>query len=321
MSKTVKFNLNIDGVAVRTLEELREHFCIQDVLKYYKNGLLTRWFQVRDFKEEFEKIQKIASTNDEEIISKLIEILHIELDDDELKESLAYFVFEKNIRKSCDRYANGCVKQQDVLDDYRKNYDEIIQKIVDNKNNYPAIKAAVKILAKNFMWLLKVDYERLFFYMRDNAPMALFAFAANDGMRHFYIPEDVTRDNGEVCMDFEVQYENSQENYFYQCKKNLYAELTKLISEEKLREILGEYLRENNENTNDFWRDLEPKGKKFLILGAFNNGTMYLPNCLVRSTGNLGEELNVSDIKDRFRILNGIDFKNQRKDILCYMEV
>lgn len=47
MAKTIKFNLILDGYPVRNLEGLQEHFSIEDILKYFRNGLLLRWLKVR----------------------------------------------------------------------------------------------------------------------------------------------------------------------------------------------------------------------------------------------------------------------------------
>lgn len=35
MAKTIKFNLICDGFPVRTLEDLQNHFSVEDVLTYY----------------------------------------------------------------------------------------------------------------------------------------------------------------------------------------------------------------------------------------------------------------------------------------------
>ncbi len=45
MAKTIKFNLICDDTPVRTIEDLRENFSIEDVLMYYRNGLLERWLR------------------------------------------------------------------------------------------------------------------------------------------------------------------------------------------------------------------------------------------------------------------------------------
>ncbi len=42
MAKVIKFNLICDDKPIRNIEDLQENFCIEDVLKYYQNGLLLR---------------------------------------------------------------------------------------------------------------------------------------------------------------------------------------------------------------------------------------------------------------------------------------
>ena len=52
MAKTIKFNLICDNTPVRTIEDLQNNFSIEDVLDYYRNGLLCRWLKVRGYEEE-----------------------------------------------------------------------------------------------------------------------------------------------------------------------------------------------------------------------------------------------------------------------------
>ena len=59
MAKTIKFNLICDEKPVRTVEDLQNNFSIEDVLAYYRNGLLTRWLKVRGYTEELEKVNAI----------------------------------------------------------------------------------------------------------------------------------------------------------------------------------------------------------------------------------------------------------------------
>lgn len=35
MAKTIKFNLDCDDHSIRTIEDLREHFSVEDILNYY----------------------------------------------------------------------------------------------------------------------------------------------------------------------------------------------------------------------------------------------------------------------------------------------
>ena len=65
MAKTIKFSLKCDGYPVRTIEDLQNHFSIEDVLHYYKTGLLEKWLEIRRFSRELEQICKIGSNKDD----------------------------------------------------------------------------------------------------------------------------------------------------------------------------------------------------------------------------------------------------------------
>ena len=67
--------------------------------------------------------------------------------------------------------------------------------------------------------------------------------------------------------------------------------------------------------TDGYWKDLEPKGKKCLIL-KMEQGNF------IRNAGKNGEELNANDINEKFIILDGIDYKsNNANHTLTYMVI
>lgn len=63
MAKTIKFNLICDGYPVRTLDELREHFSIEDVLTYHRSGMLQRWLEVRGFTKALDAVREVPVTD------------------------------------------------------------------------------------------------------------------------------------------------------------------------------------------------------------------------------------------------------------------
>ena len=52
-----------DGTPVRTIEELREHFNLADVLGYYSNGRLIKWLTDWYYDEEAKKVKALDSTS------------------------------------------------------------------------------------------------------------------------------------------------------------------------------------------------------------------------------------------------------------------
>ncbi|MBQ6114616.1 MAG: hypothetical protein IJL11_04495 [Synergistaceae bacterium] len=80
MAKTIKFSLICDGKPIRTLDDLRNNFSVEDVLSYFQNGLLKRWLNVKGFSEELKKVSAITSRDEIEIITALIQIFGITTD-------------------------------------------------------------------------------------------------------------------------------------------------------------------------------------------------------------------------------------------------
>lgn len=315
MAKTIKFNLKCDGSSIRTLDDLREHFCVQDVLGYYKSGLLDRWMCVQGYEDERAQMKKIDASSDESIMMGLSKLFGIESDEKEIKKSLKILEFSTATQQYQEILARGSSIESRVLDEYKKRYEELVTKIIKNKDNYTVIKAAVKTILKNFMWIVEIDFSRLFERLYVQAPMAVFCLASMDNFRKYIIPDFVEASDGKVYLDVELTYDHPDENLFYSTKKCLYEKLCYFLSESKLKEILGENLRSFSENTDSYWKDIEPdERKKFLIL-SMSSGAM------VRSLRNKGEELKSGDVDSKFVILNGIDYKNNYNYKLLYMEV
>ena len=106
MAKTIKFNLICDNTPVRTIEDLQNNFSIEDVLDYYRNGLLCRWLKVRGYEEELKKVEEIRSEDSMGIIKELIRIFEIPCDPAEVEKSiyiLKYKVESENENEQCGR--------------------------------------------------------------------------------------------------------------------------------------------------------------------------------------------------------------------------
>ena len=102
MSTAFKFNLLVDGQKVRTLEELRKNFNLEDVLEYFYSGKLQKWLASRDYKHELDQVKDIASSKKLDVSSKLLDIFKIEYDKKELK----HFIEELN---QCESIAQQAV--------------------------------------------------------------------------------------------------------------------------------------------------------------------------------------------------------------------
>ena len=80
--KTIKFDLPVDGVKVKNLDELREHFTVE-ILDLYQSGILLKWLQSRNFTEEFEAVSKLQFHDSKPFarMKKLCEVFDVETDD------------------------------------------------------------------------------------------------------------------------------------------------------------------------------------------------------------------------------------------------
>ena len=317
MAKTIKFNLKCDNASIRTLDDLREHFCIQDILDYYKNGLLARWLNVHGYVDELGKINNLQSTTDEDLIVQISSILNVECNENVVKESLAIIEYEKESNEIHRKYAEGLENENAFLKVYRCRYETLINEIIQNKDDYSKIKAATKTLVKDFKWMLDLNYEPLFYKMKDQAPLALLYFVSLKEFRSYYIPEMSSDADGTETLDIDIDYGDDLNKFrYYETKRNLYNALRDLVkSKTKLAEILGDNLKVYSNNTQRYWKDIEPdESKKYLII-AMEQGAM------VRGLKDKNEELRCVDVNDKFVVLKGVDYKNNTSSKLFYMEV
>ena len=88
MAKTIKFNLICDGNPVRTIEDLRNNFSIEDILNYYDNKLLHRWLEVRGYDKELKNVMMISCKDSLDIIKELINIFEVSSDTNKVEEEV-----------------------------------------------------------------------------------------------------------------------------------------------------------------------------------------------------------------------------------------
>ena len=79
--KLIKFDLPIDGVKVKTVEELREHFTVE-ILDHFRSGLLTKWLASRKLQDEMEVIKALDGAEDHALLKGLCNVFSIEIDDE-----------------------------------------------------------------------------------------------------------------------------------------------------------------------------------------------------------------------------------------------
>lgn len=115
-----------DGTTVRTIEELREHFNLVDVLGYYEDGRLAKWLLDGYYDEEVEKVKALDSSS-KEFRKDLCNILGVDykkygkLDKDVLKkkerlERLKQYTDDDRILTSVDSVAFTQEELEELLE-------------------------------------------------------------------------------------------------------------------------------------------------------------------------------------------------------------
>ena len=95
MAKTIKFNLILDNCPVRNIEGLQEHFSIEDMLKYFENGLLLRWLDVRGYETQYAAVEAVDKSLDrKEIVMALVKIFEVvEMDAADIEKAIGILTY------------------------------------------------------------------------------------------------------------------------------------------------------------------------------------------------------------------------------------
>ncbi|SES42558.1 hypothetical protein SAMN04487884_1497 [Butyrivibrio fibrisolvens] len=347
MAKTIKFNLICDDKPIRTIMDLQENFSIEDVLSYYKNGLLSRWLEVRGYNKELKKVSSIKTEDTLGVIKELIKIFGVSADEKKIEEGVYMIEFLDEHKELCTLYEKNKFKVQSIIDDYQAGYIQLVEGILHNPSDVARIKANIEEMASNYKWVLDLNHRELFWTLYDKSVLAVMCLLMNEKTRDYFLPVEIRdladekeNNNGNKSL-FENVYktnsilglsnyakaasESSSSNtsstakiYDIQDnadKRNMYNAICKLLKSADFSEKLGDNLKTVAGETAGYWTDLEPKGKKYMII-SIGAGDF------VRSAGVQGGDLSSVDVNESFVIVDGVDYKsnsNSRK--LLYMEV
>lgn len=332
MAKTIKFNLICDDKPVRTIEDLQENFSIEDVLKYYQNGLLLRWLEVRGYEAEYKKVSEIREIEALEIVKELIKIFDIEADEKKVEEGVYMLQYLEERKELCEAYKQDSFKAQGIIDDYQTGFNQLIDGIIENPNDVARIKANIAELMSGYKWAMDLNHRQLFWELKELSPLAIMCFLMNDEARKYYLPMPVRKDNvsdeavkkvniaaAAVAVAF-VKKEDDSIAVSYDIennadKRNMYNAICSMLKSSDFVSRLGDNLHIFAGVTDGYWKDLETKGKKYMII-SMGSGDY------VRSAGLQGGDLASTDIENKFVIVDGIDYKsNSSSRQLLYMEV
>lgn len=309
MAKTIKFNLICDNASIRTVEDLQNNFSVEDVLGYYHNGLLQKWLEVRGYMEALKKVKDIKATSDMEIVKQLIGIFNIETDMRKVEEAIYMMVYLEDEKEVLREYKKDKSDRDTIIKAYQDGYSKLIHVLYDVTDDSAKIKATIREIVEKYDWALRLHHRRLFWQLVKKSPLAIMCLLMNEGTRKFYLPMEITIKNEDGTERSVTDTEQNSD------KKEMYTEIIRMLSREEVHKALEKDIKTYAGQTNGYWNDLEPKGRQFMIISMYDGD-------YIRPLGAMGEEYNYEAVKNKFLILDGIDFKSNSSDhTLLYMEV
>ena len=159
----------------------------------------------------------------------------------------------------------------------------------------------------NYKWILELDYRNLFWSFWSESTLAVMCLLMNEVSRDYYIPSKAEQEIEDG--------ETEGENWITKDKKEIFGEICEHLENKDFKKELGGNLISFAGKTDGYWKDLEPKGRNYMII-SMGKGDF------VRAAGEKDGDLSSSDINNKFVILDGIDYKsNSSSRQLLYMEV
>lgn len=161
MTKGIKFNLICKGYPVRTLEELLEHFDINDILEYYKgeDHLLLRWLKLREYINEYQKVQAIKEKDDKKILLELAKIFGVDLDVEDIDDYYRSEAYRKEKYSRNTEAVKADSSMNAVVENYISGYNKQLEALLSND---PQDKRfAFEKLTSEYTWALELDIENV----------------------------------------------------------------------------------------------------------------------------------------------------------------
>ena len=146
MNIKVKFYMmfNCGKTQIRTLDDLRENFCIEDVLTHYEDGRLEKWLDVWRYRPELEAVRELKAsgkTNAREILAELMRIFGADMDEAEIDSELEVYDYVEERRKFREyMISNGLHDLQKKCEDLQNERDVLKKELNTIRQRFFAFK-------------------------------------------------------------------------------------------------------------------------------------------------------------------------------------
>lgn len=324
MAKTIKFNLICDGHPVRTIEELQNNFSIEDILSYFKRGLLERWLDVRGYDKEKSQVAKIDKNLDKlQQISELIKIFKVESDDKEINEGIYNLYYEERKKGDLEKYEKEDFKVKEVVNGYFDHYEKLVDEIISEPTNAALIKSNVNSIVHDYSNIFEVDYRRLFNRLLRVSHLAILYLLTHEKAREKYIsfPD---KDGNTSIVDYQNKYldninmRNTIMQIFFNASSGDYKESWKFkFNEGNAKEEFGGKIHFEKRSPSKYFSEVCSTSKKIMVI------------CIPKETEITCEKRRVKNespftakqVNGQFMLLDGLLAATADDQPIVYMEV
>ena len=161
MAKVIKFNITVDGVSIRTMEELIEHFNISDVVELYESGTLLRWLQARDYLDHAEKLLQIDSAASLEEKAKAL-CSAFGFAPEETQRAISDMLHTRQREAALKEYAQDAASVDKIITSYLADYEKLKTDLKAHSTDETFIQTAVEQLASVYQPILQYDGNKFY---------------------------------------------------------------------------------------------------------------------------------------------------------------
>lgn len=299
--KKINFNLKIDGKQIRTLEDLRANFNIDDIYEYYNKGLLTNWCENREFlqqKDELKSIDKNAKRKD--IILEIASIFDVG-DIERIKDLYEQRELIELHKKNLIDFRKADEDRRKIISDYYEEYVQI-KEMLFNEKEKEKVKKYLKEIETNYNLFFKLERFDVFSEAIMNAPLVALSMIADPYYREFFCFTDL---NGE-------SYNIGNQGYENEFRHIVLEKFMKHLREDN---VDFEGRKTSKGGTGKTWVSLAKNDRKIIVLKIDSM-------CEFKPYGEMDKAIcHGKDLKN-FKIMNGLEFMtNTQGDSITYWEV
>ncbi|MHC6201654.1 hypothetical protein ACYULU_00475 [Breznakiellaceae bacterium SP9] len=182
MAKAIKFNLILDNKPVRSLDDLRDNFNIEDLLGAYRNGSLKRWLESRESAKEIAELEKVSG-DDINAARELCRIFQGDCSKQQIETAVYPFEFRQKEAEKLRQFKNLKEEKDTVIKAYHDGYTELLDKMEGKGQDYPFLKAAVQEIFEKYAGLYRLNAEDYYKRFIQPCPLVILSQIANPNMR------------------------------------------------------------------------------------------------------------------------------------------